>query len=206
MKDFYTYVWLRADGTPYYVGKGYGDRAFRKGSPPRERIQVQSMPDEATALAYEIYQIDFWGRKDLGTGILRNLTDGGEGNRGWSVVARAETSKRFKDRTYEELYGEKKAAELREARSKQWKDKPKPRKQRDKMSAAALGKPKAYPTWQTGQTKESDPRLAAIGKAVQKKLKGKTYEEIYGPEKAKTRREHQSQILAGRKRVRRGNG
>ena len=84
---FYTYLWLREDGTPYYVGKGKGNRAWRshKGHrPPKDlsRIHVQYWQDEATAFAYEIYQIDFWGRKDLGTGILRNLTDGGEGSSG----------------------------------------------------------------------------------------------------------------------------
>lgn len=76
---FYTYLWLREDGSPYYVGKGHGKRAFRKGSPSRNRIVIHEWVDEATAFAFEIYQIDFWGRKDNGTGILRNRTDGGEG-------------------------------------------------------------------------------------------------------------------------------
>jgi hypothetical protein len=78
-RDFYTYLWLREDGTPYYVGKGTGRRAYRKSAPPPERIVIQYWPDEATAFAYEMYLIDFWGRKDLGTGILINLHDGGEG-------------------------------------------------------------------------------------------------------------------------------
>lgn len=77
-------MWLREDGTPYYIGKGSGKRAFTGDSHsvkcPKNssRIQVQEWPDEATAFAYERYLIDFWGRKDLGTGCLRNKTDGGE--------------------------------------------------------------------------------------------------------------------------------
>ena len=83
VKPFYTYVWFRKDGTPYYVGKGKGDRGFtssghRLKCPSKEYISIQYWPDEATAFAYEIYQIDFWGRKDLHTGCLRNLSDGGE--------------------------------------------------------------------------------------------------------------------------------
>lgn len=79
---FYTYIWLREDGTPYYVGKGSGNRAFRKGSPPADRILLQEYPDEATAFAAESFLIAIYGRKDLGTGCLRNLTDGGEGGSG----------------------------------------------------------------------------------------------------------------------------
>jgi len=99
-KIFYTYLWLRADGSPYYVGKGFhgnsSNRAFRKGCPPRERIVIQEWPDEATALAYEIYQIDFWGRKDLGAGILRNRTDGGEGTSGYHLSLEARENLRRK--------------------------------------------------------------------------------------------------------------
>jgi hypothetical protein len=84
---FYTYLYLREDGTPYYVGKGKGRRVFKKEKnhyPPKDqnRIKLQYWEDENTAIAYEKYFIDFWGRIDIGTGILRNLTDGGEGTSG----------------------------------------------------------------------------------------------------------------------------
>lgn len=78
MKNFYTYLWLREDGTPYYVGKGHGRRAFRKGSPAVDRILLQEFPSEEDAFYAEIFLIAFYGRKDLGTGSLRNLTNGGE--------------------------------------------------------------------------------------------------------------------------------
>lgn len=81
--QFYVYLWSRKDGSPYYVGKGKRDRAFENhgwGHAPKDhtRIQIIPMSDEDVALAYERYLIDFWGRKDNKTGILRNLTDGGE--------------------------------------------------------------------------------------------------------------------------------
>ena len=82
-KQFYTYLWLRADGTPYYVGKGKGNRTFRKGSPKDlTRILIQNHPSEADAFAAEIFLIAYYGRKDLGNGILINRTDGGEGPSG----------------------------------------------------------------------------------------------------------------------------
>ena len=80
---FYTYLWLRDNGSPYYVGKGSGRRAYKieKGHKPpidKSTIHLQYWPDEETALAYERYLIDFWGRKDLDTGCLRNFSDGGD--------------------------------------------------------------------------------------------------------------------------------
>ena len=85
MKTFYTYLWLREDGTPYYVGKGSGRRAFVKhgrlpGVPPkRDRILIQEFPDESSALDAEVFLILLYGRIDLGTGCLRNRYDGGTG-------------------------------------------------------------------------------------------------------------------------------
>ncbi len=83
--NFYTYLWLRQDGTPYYVGKGSGSRAFTSNGhsyyppPTIDRIIVQDHVSETDAFEAEKFFIVFYGRKDLGTGILRNLTDGGEG-------------------------------------------------------------------------------------------------------------------------------
>ena len=81
---FYTYLWLREDGTPYYVGKGSGHRAFvswgHRHPRPKDRssILIQEFPSERDAFSAEIFLISYYGRKDLGTGCLRNLSDGGE--------------------------------------------------------------------------------------------------------------------------------
>lgn len=85
MNEFYTYAYLREDGTPYYVGKGKGRRinstSYRKFPPPPEdrRIFLKQNLTQEEAFKHEIYLISVLGRKDLGTGILRNLTDGGDG-------------------------------------------------------------------------------------------------------------------------------
>jgi NUMOD3 motif len=82
--EYYTYAYLREDGTPYYVGKGKGRRAFLKhGSfypPPKKRILfLKRNLTEKQAFIHEVYMISVFGRKDLGTGILHNKTDGGDG-------------------------------------------------------------------------------------------------------------------------------
>jgi hypothetical protein len=96
---FFTYMFIRQnDGTPYYVGKGSGYRAYttshRYVKAPRHgqrldraRILVQFWPDEATAFEMEKFYIRLFGRKDNGTGILRNMTDGGDGSSGWIMTA-----------------------------------------------------------------------------------------------------------------------
>jgi hypothetical protein len=80
---FYTYLWLREDGTPFYVGKGkwkaQQQRAFRNGAPSPDRIIIEAHPSEDDALFAEVFLISYYGRKDNGTGCLRNRTNGGEG-------------------------------------------------------------------------------------------------------------------------------
>jgi len=88
MNNYYTYAYLREDGTPYYIGKGRGYRYIKPHSvsiPPKERILfLKRNLTEQEAFNHEIYMIGVFGRKDLGTGILHNRTNGGDGCSGCS--------------------------------------------------------------------------------------------------------------------------
>lgn len=85
---YYTYAYLREDRTPYYIGKGKGNRLNEKKGrpcnlPPKERIiKLKQNLTEEEAFKHEIYMISVFGRIDLGTGILRNKTNGGDGASG----------------------------------------------------------------------------------------------------------------------------
>ena len=91
---FYVYVLRYPDGTPFYVGKGRGERAYRhstespyvkqeldklsgNGEIPTVNILLRT-ENEDEAFEKEIHFIEMFGRKDKGIGSLLNRSDGGK--------------------------------------------------------------------------------------------------------------------------------
>ena len=96
MNNYYTYAYLREDGTPYYVGRGKHHKGYKYKRvidkshtcpiPPVERRLIlkdnMSLND---AQKHEEYLIYIYGTKWDGTGILRNLV---KDSRGGSIKGR----------------------------------------------------------------------------------------------------------------------
>jgi hypothetical protein len=85
----YVYAYLRTTGTPYYIGKGVGKRAWTKlrgeVRPPQDKSRVVILQDnlsDSQAIELEKQLILLHGRIDMGTGCLHNKTEGGDGVRG----------------------------------------------------------------------------------------------------------------------------
>lgn len=155
--EFYVYLYLRDDGTPYYVGKGKGKRAWNRSAravkPPvnENKIQVvQHQLTEQQAFDLEIELVSKYGRLDEGTGILRNGTDGGEGTsghkkpEGWGeshgeLIKQMIADGRIK--TIGELVrGKKQSAEHVEKRIKAHIGSKRPKETGDKIRKKAIGR------------------------------------------------------------------
>lgn len=103
-EDYYVYQLRRSDQShPFYIGKGKGQRASQhffpchlkevnlKNSIIKSSMAqgveiliefIQECMNEESAFALERYLISKYGRRDNGTGVLANHTEGGEGTSG----------------------------------------------------------------------------------------------------------------------------
>jgi hypothetical protein len=162
---YYTYAYLREDRTPYYIGKGKGNRAYRKRykgiKPPKDKSRILMLKQnltEAEAFRHEVYMINVFGRKDLGTGILHNKTDGGEGNSGF--VPSEETRRKLSEANKGKITSEETRRKLSEVR----KGKTLSVEHKRKLSEAHKGKNK-------------EPMLEETKRKLSEAHKGKTLSE-----------------------------
>ena len=101
MNIYYVYMYLDLDNVPFYIGKGKGKRYYVSGHLHKnntnfflknkirkvgtKNVKIHFLHENITeeeAFRQEKYWIKYYGRRDLGTGTLCNLTDGGEGESG----------------------------------------------------------------------------------------------------------------------------
>jgi hypothetical protein len=85
--NYYVYAYLRDNMSPYYVGKGTGNRAYQKNKKthkfvniPKDKTKIVYLVENLTeedALIKEKEIIKKYGRKIDG-GILVNISEGGE--------------------------------------------------------------------------------------------------------------------------------
>lgn len=169
MNTFYVYAYIRSKdsatakaGTPYYIGKGKNNRMYDPHNVPipadrRYIVVVEGSLTEIGAFALERRYIEWWGRKDIGTGILNNRTDGGDGISGAILGPRPShiREKISRSNTGKQLSEEHKR-KLSEAAARRIMP-PVSAETRRKMSIAQTGKIK-----------------------ITNSLAGKTFDEIYG--------------------------
>ena len=162
---YYTYAYLRGDMTPYYIGKGKSRRCHQKHNgfypPPKERILLlkQNLTEDE-AFRHEVYMISIFGRKDLGTGILHNKTDGGRGC-SHKIMTKQDRHNRSKGRLGEPL-SESHKRRISEANRGTPKTMTEKRRQSDiEKGLRARGKPKQ---------KHSEETKKKISKATQGRI------------------------------------
>lgn len=89
MNKYYTYCYLREDGTPYYIGQGCGYRIRNtqhngiKVPPKERRLKLKEDLTQEDSIRYERYYISIFGRLCDGSGILENISLGGKGCLGY---------------------------------------------------------------------------------------------------------------------------
>jgi rubrerythrin len=200
---YYTYAFLREDRTPYYIGKGKGNRAYRsrdKGiKPPKDKSKILILKQNLTeeeSFRHEVYMIAVFGRKDLGTGILHNRTNGGDGVSG--AVVSDETRRKMS----EALKGKPRSKEIRRKISEAHKGKTHSEKSRRNMSESQKGKTFSEETKRKlSESQKGKTHSEETKRKLSESQKGKTFSEehkrkLSESQKGKSRSEESKRKLS----------
>jgi hypothetical protein len=167
MNIYYTYAYLREDGTPYYIGKGKKYRATSRTrlgiKPPKDKSKIIFLKhslNEEEAFKHEKYMISVFGRIDLGTGVLRNKTNGGEGASGiipWNkgIPHSKETKNKIKEKRAQQVF----SPETREKMGNVRKGRKHTEDTKNKMSFTMKGKNKGKKRTQEQKQRISQRQL-----------------------------------------------
>jgi hypothetical protein len=190
---YYTYAFLREDRTPYYIGKGKDNRAYRrrhKGiKPPKDKSRILILKQNLTeeeAFKHERYVIAVFGRKDLGTGILHNRTDGGDGASG--TVVSNKTRKKLSEAN------KNPSEETRRKMSESHKSKTLSKETKIKMSESSKGKTHSEET----KIKMSEAKKGRSRPPHSEETKRKLSEANKGKKQSEEHRRKNSEVNKGR--------
>lgn len=174
MSNYIVYeLWNPIKDLPFYVGySSNNDRPhdhivealqdqseYKKGANPHKIFTIRQIHKNNLAVGIKIVLmtnhkqaaiseekrlIKSYGRKDNGTGILTNMTDGGDGtgSRIISEKEREDRRLRLQNKSFEEIFGVERADEIKK-----------------KISNSRQGIKTGKPAWNTGKTKDNDESL-----------------------------------------------
>lgn len=191
--SYYVYMYMKPDGTPFYVGKGKEGRhlfhlqeakkdnpkdnnklkintirkILKQGLEPEIRF-IDTNLDEDTAFELEEFLISEIGRVDLGTGTLTNLTNGGEGCKGKII------SNERKEQLRIQMSGENNPNYGKTGDKCIWWGRTHTEETKEKMSAWQKGLPKSEQAKQNMRKPKSEEGRLAIAEA-QRKLRESGY-------------------------------